>query len=228
MRVMEGQAVITENPGFRFPAPVRILAYFISVVFHPLFIPLYVTWFLMTTHPIQFADFSGRVRLAILGPVIENTLILPLAVVLLCKPLGFISSLQMKTQRDRIVPYVATMIFYYWIYRVSVYHSGNHESFPPMLCIFLLGNFIAIILAFLANIGLKLSMHSLAMGGVIGVMIQLLNDPYFNPSVPLLITICLAGLVASSRLVLSAHRSREIYWGFMIGILSQMVAIFLF
>ncbi|HVB03956.1 MAG TPA: hypothetical protein VNE41_09600 [Chitinophagaceae bacterium] len=217
-----------ENTITPFPAFMRVMANFISVLLHPLFIPLYATFFLMGSQPIQFADFSGRAKWAILLPVIENTIILPLAVVLLCKPLGFIGSVQLKTQKDRIIPYAATMIFYYWLFRVSTYHSADHEQFPALLCVFLLGNFISVILAFLANIALKVSLHALGMGAVLGVMIHLVNDPYFNVSVALIAAICLTGLVATARLILSAHRAREIYLGLLIGLIAQLMAVLFF
>jgi hypothetical protein len=221
---MEGPAAAPENSGIRFPPLLRGTATLISVIFHPLFIPLYVTGLLIASHPIQFADFSARGQLAILGPVIENTIILPLAVVLLLKPLGFINSMRLLTQKDRIVPYVATMIFYYWLYRVSAYHSQDHEQFPALLCVYLLGNFIAVILAFLANIIMKISLHGIAMGSVIGILLVMGNDPYFNVSGVLMAAFLLAGLVATSRLILFAHRSREIYYGIALGIFAQLLA----
>ncbi|HUX83679.1 MAG TPA: hypothetical protein VMV20_00475, partial [Chitinophagaceae bacterium] len=75
---MEGPESTGENLPIRFHPLLRAIALILSVVFHPLFIPLYATLLIMASHPIQFADFSGKARLAILGPVIENTIILPL------------------------------------------------------------------------------------------------------------------------------------------------------
>ena len=52
----------------------------------------------------------------------------PLVTVLLAKGLGFIDSVYLKTQRDRIIPYIACEIYYFWIayvLRHQAEYSGN-------------------------------------------------------------------------------------------------------
>ena len=46
------------EPPLRFPAPVKWLAKILSWVFHPLFIPVYVSWFLVKVQPYLFASFD--------------------------------------------------------------------------------------------------------------------------------------------------------------------------
>jgi hypothetical protein len=41
----------------------------------------------------------------------------------------------------------------------------------------------------------------------------------------LLLTLIIAGLVGTARLLLNAHQKDEIYGGYVVGILSQMIAI---
>jgi membrane-associated phospholipid phosphatase len=68
-------------------------------------------------------------------------------------------------------------------------------------------------------------MHTTGWGGVIGLLLMLMmGHMHMNVSLPLVVTFFVAGIVATSRLILSAHTPAEIYAGFMIGILSQWIA----
>jgi len=220
---MQEEELITadQEEAPRFAPPYRIIATFFSCLLHPMFVPVYGALFLVYTHPFHFAGFlTGGKELRIFGTIAVNTILLPIVTVLMLKKLDFIKSIYMHTQHDRVIPYMATMIFYFWVFYVF-----RHQSdIPLMLTIFFLGNFIAIILAFMGNIFMKISMHMLGMGGLLGLVCTLLNDPFFNPSVALIIAVLLCGIVATSRLILEAHTFRELYWGLMIGIFSQVVA----
>ncbi|HTE07959.1 MAG TPA: hypothetical protein VK628_04310, partial [Flavitalea sp.] len=96
------------------PLIIRAIAGLVSVVFHPLFIPIYISCFLLFLHPLLFAGYDLSSRLKLLGTVFVNLSLLPAITVFLCWRLKFISSLQMDTQRDRIIPLAAAMIFYFW------------------------------------------------------------------------------------------------------------------
>jgi hypothetical protein len=75
------------------------------------------------------------------------------------KPLGFISSYKMPTARERTIPLMATMIFYFWISHVFNNMAG---AVPQVLKVLLLGNFWGIIVVFIVNIFTRVSMHTSA------------------------------------------------------------------
>ena len=58
--------------------------------------------------------------------------------VFLLKALGFIESLYLRSQKDRIIPYIASGIFYFWAY--TVFRQQSH--YPVVLTGFILGVFI--------------------------------------------------------------------------------------
>ena len=66
-----------------------------------------------------------------------STAFLPLFSVLLMKQLGFIKSIFLRTQKDRIIPYIVCMIFYFWAWYVS---RNLHDS--PSLTAMLLAVFL--------------------------------------------------------------------------------------
>jgi hypothetical protein len=141
------------------------------------------------------------------------------------KAVGFIDSLYLRSQRDRIIPYIAAGIFFFWAYTVF----KQQPRYPLILTSFVLGIFLASSAALIANIYQKVSMHAIGMGGWLGLFLIIGYQQTQLMSWPLAIVIILTGFVCSSRLWLNAHRPIEIYTGLLIGLLSQFVAaIYLF
>ena len=152
---------------------VHTIAKFISVLFHPLFIPIYFVWFLLFIHPLAFIGFSAMQKFQTLIIVCINLTIFPLVSVLLLKALGFIESIYLKTQKDRIIPYIACGIFFFWAFTVF----KEQTKYPMILVVFILGIFLASSAALIANIYFKVSMHAIGMGGLLGAMLLLLDPP---------------------------------------------------
>jgi len=88
----------------------------------------------------------------------------------------------------------------------------------------LLGVFIASIAALMANIYFKVSMHAIAMGGLFCFFMILSLQGVFSMGIYLSIVVLIAGLVCTSRLLVSDHYPFEIYAGFLLGVLSQAIA----
>ena len=92
----------------------KILSGIISFLFHPVFVTLYIIAFLLYLHPSAFAGFSPEARRWVLIVVGLNAVFYPILTVLLLKALGFIGSIQLHEQKDRIIPLIASGIFYFW------------------------------------------------------------------------------------------------------------------
>jgi hypothetical protein len=206
------------DPGFH---PVlKGVAHLLSVVTHPLFVPLAGTWLIVITHPLAFASFDSKALFRIYASVVSNTIVLTGFTVIILRQLKFIGSIRLRTQRDRIVPYIATMTFYFWAFLVF----RHQKAVPQELAAFLLGNFLAVVIAFISNLFLKISMHGLGMGGLFGLMLCFLGDQNFNIALPLVVIVLLCGIVGTSRLILGEHSLREIYLAILFGAISQLLA----
>jgi hypothetical protein len=220
--IVSGNGSLQEDTP-RFNAAVRIPAHFISWLFHPLFIPLYVTWFLLYIHPSAFVALNEKVKFFKLIFVFANTALFPGLAVFLMWRLKFIQSIYLRTQKERIIPYAAAMVFYFWAWYVSRSLKDNHVLFMD----FLFASFLTVVAAWLANIYFKISMHALAIGGMAFFILRASFEgdgtSALYPSVALLI----AGLVCSARMVVSDHKAAEIYLGILVGILCQVLAIIL-
>ncbi len=215
-----------QNPlGAREPQPLvlRMVAYVFSVLFHPLFIPVMATWFLAFLQPGYFTGMPTHDKMMILVRVASNTIFFPLLTVLLLKAVGFIKSIFLKTQRERIIPYVATNLFYFWMYLVF----KNQAEVPQILTSFVFGIFLASSLALIANIYFKISMHALGVGALSGLMLIIVfSGLSYAIFLPAMVVFIIAGLVCTSRLIISDHTPFDIYSGLLIGILCQLIAYF--
>lgn len=201
------------------PAWIRVIAMILSYVFHPLFIPVYLTYFILTIHAYQFAGISEWGKTLKLLLVAITCCFMPLVSVLLLRALNFVDSIYLKTQRDRIAPYIISMIFYFSTW---YFFKKNHEV--TGLVSMALGIFNASVAGFLLNIIMKVSMHAIAMGVMTTFIALLAFHETVNLSLYLSIALFIAGIVCTSRLIVSDHHPREIYVGFMAGVISQLVA----
>ncbi|WP_207511160.1 hypothetical protein [Longitalea luteola] len=205
------------------PALIRALAHFFSCIFHPLFLPAYVTAFLLFIDPYAFAGINHKYKIFRLISVFFNTAVIPGFAVFLMWRLKLVQSMQLRTQKERIIPYAAAMIFYFWAW--YVFHSQKDN--PQPFLDFLLGSFLAVCAAWFLNIVTKVSMHAIGVGGLaVFFLLQAFNNQdvtgvYFS------FAILIAGVVCTSRLIVSDHSQREIYLGLFAGALCQLLAMWL-
>jgi membrane-associated phospholipid phosphatase len=158
----------------------------------------------------------------------------PLVSTLSLRAAGLISSIRLEDKKDRIGPLISTIIFYVWLFL-------NYRQFgigPEVFNSTILGAAIAISLSFLINNFSKISLHCIGMGGFVGAIglyrltipemsykLELGNNMLeLSPNLLLGFIIILAGLVGSARLYLKAHRSQDVFGGYLVGFLSQIVA----
>ena len=218
----------------------RILANLISVLLHPLFVIGYVMLFLMWANPYLFGFSGDKAEGLVVISIVSISVLFPMISILMMKALGLISTLEMKDKNERIGPLIVTGLFYMWLY-VNI---RNNDSIPAALSFFVLGCTISVFLALMINSFTKISLHTIAAGGLAtGMMYILFHFTYghLDVAIPvlqtqfrmsdrliLMIIMFTAGAVGASRLYLKAHKENEIYGGYVVGILSQLIAIRIF
>jgi len=68
----------------------------------------------------------------------------------------------------------------------------------------------------------KISIHSLAWGGVVGILLSMNRMVEGTLLIPTIVAIVLAGLVMSARLFLNAHTLREVLSGALTGFVAGL------
>lgn len=198
----------------------RIGARVISYIFHPLFVPLYTVLFLVYEADIFPSQDAWHKTLIIISVFVIYTL-LPLVTILLCKALGFIQSVFLKTSRDRIIPYVICEIFYFWGWYVS-----RNLEYPREMIMFQLAIFLSSCLGLIFNSYFKVSMHAISFGVISAFILISGMKADINYGFYISIALLSAGLVCTSRMITTNHTSNEIYSGFFIGVVAQLAACF--
>jgi hypothetical protein len=213
----------TVSEDLKYPLWMRSLAKFISLVFHPLFVGVMMAAYLIFVHPLYFVGFSEKEKMLKLLAVINNNVFFPLLVVALLRALGFNKSVLLKTQKERIVPYLASITFFFWTY----YVFKNQPETPRVIVYMCRGMFFASSVALVLNNYYKISMHGIGVGGLIGLMALTLVDGTLYSGIPFMVAIFVAGLVVTARKIVSDHQWFDIITGFLLGFLCQFVALWL-
>jgi hypothetical protein len=196
------------------------LSKIISTVFHPLFVPSMILAYLVLFSPNVFFGFPLEVKKWWLITVSYITITFPLITVLLLWRLKFIESIHMNGLKERYAPLIASMLFYFWVFWLF------HKQFqaPVVIQTWLLGTFLTTVMVFMSSIFFKISMHSAAWGSVVSFAI-LCTALYVDRSLVLLFaSLLLAGLIGSMRLYLQAHTNRQLWAGYIAGLVAIPLA----
>jgi hypothetical protein len=203
-----------------FPAPLLFSARLISILFHPLFIGVWMMAYITFFHPTIFLAVGDKSRMFKFITFVNNNVVFPLLVVLLMKGLGFSQSVYLRTQKERIVPYVASITFFFWTWNVFTHQPDAPEILQDMCQ----GMFFSACAALVFNSYFKISMHAIGVGGLMGLMLMISFYGQSYALWPFAVAVLIAGLVCTSRLMLSDHIPLDIVMGILVGLLGQLVA----
>jgi len=202
------------------PAPLQWFAKLVSYVFHPLFIPTYIYFFVAKAFPYEFSGMLRNASMFRTVIVFINTAFFPAVAIFLLWRLKFIESIFLRSQKERIAPYIIVMVFYWWLW----YLSKNFTDQPFELRIFFLGTFLTTPVALILNNFFKISMHAIGVGGAAGFIMVLSFVKQADLTAAIAISVLIAGIVCTARFLASDHTNKEIYTGLLLGILCQPLA----
>ena len=186
----------------------------ISVIFHPILIPLYILLFLLNQNLVFSPVIPLKSKLILSGIVIFSTIALPLLAAWLLYKLKLVSSITMKTREERIYPLLIVAIFYYMTYYML-------KSFPvsSLFSYYMLGSAFLVICALIISFWMKISLHMIGIGGFLGVFLGLSLKLSLDLSGLILPAILLCGIVGAARLNENSHKPSEVYTGFLAGVI---------
>ena len=171
-------------------------------------LPIYLNYKL----PQQFINFTYSV-------VLLNLVVSPILVSLYLKRKGFIESLEMKTTKERVIPYLVSAILY-----AVTFFLFRQVQMPPLYLKFFLGAFFAIVILLIATFfSQKISAHLAGLGGICGILYSI-SVITFTETLPwLMLAIIVSGFVASARVILKSHSGVELISGFFLGFGIQLI-----
>ena len=197
------------------------LTQLISIILHPIFMPLLALHLTLIVVPSIAFTLSQNLVL-IYCIVIFCTIILPLISIFWLIQKGRVSSLEMSNHKERSLPLVKTVI---WM-SVGYYLLENALFYTPILKAELLGAIIIILVAAIISKFWKISLHLLGIGGLVGVFIalQVIHGALLYL---LILFILLSGVLAVARIKQKAHNYAQVYAGFIVGLSVELITILL-
>ena len=165
-------------------------------------------------------------RLVILGLIFVFTFVLPALNVLMLLAFGNITSLTLGARQERIVPFVFISVLYILFAFLFYYKLPFSSNFNRLMLIIT----CMVVISLIITLFYKISIHSLAMCGAIGILLPL-NKVAEQVDLlwPTVMVIVMAGVVMSARLLIGAHTPREVMYGSLVGFLigfSGMILLF--
>ena len=189
----------------------------ISYVFHPLlfsFLGSFLYLYLSPKHILKEQEYI------ILLIVFVSTYIIPILLLAILKRFNMISDYHLRNIEERKFPVLFFIMLSFLLGRAMV-----STQIADLLAFSFFGVAFALSFTYLLfNIKIKTSLHTLGIGGIIGFVMVMSYEYRLNFNSLLAGLFILAGLIGVSRLALSAHRPKEIYIGFVLGLISQVIS----
>jgi hypothetical protein len=199
------------------------IAKIISIIFHPLLIPTYLIAVLMNLNIFFALMIPEEAKWKIIVLVLITSAIFPLLILYGMYRLKLVKSLTIESREERLYPYIATTIFFflscYMIWQINI---------SPVYYYCLLGASLLALMTLLINIFWKISAHTIAMGGALGVLISLQSVLLIDLLWLIAVTILISGAVGFARLRAGAHTQAQIYTGYIVGFLTTLLLILYF
>jgi hypothetical protein len=198
------------------------MAGIISVIFHPLLIPVYGLLIIFIA-PTLYNYLPSEVKKLVILIVLVNNVFLPVSLMPFLVHRNLISSWFMNERKDRVIPLMFSTILYivttYIIFRFSV---------PSFLKSFFIATSFLSLAATIVNFWWKISLYSIG-AGVLLALVLILSLKMYTPLLWYLIPVIIAGgLILSSRLQLNLHNPGQVWCGFLAGFIAFATILMLF
>lgn len=187
------------------------VAKIISIVFHPLLMPVYGMAIIFSA-PTLFGYLPSNVKKLLILIMLINNVLLPLSFMPFFMHRNIISSWAITERKERNIPLIIITILYgitsYLILRFPI---------PVFLKAYVLAASIISLIVTVINFWWKISLHSVGAGALIG-LVFILSLKMLTPLEWYLIsTVIIGALVLSSRLKLNIHSPQQVWIGLFLG-----------
>ena len=193
----------------------------ISILFHPLWMPILGTYILFT-HTL-LAIINPSIQTAIYKIIAVSTIGMPLLILVFFWYLKKFKSLEMNEPKERFFPLIIISIFYLFsffaLYKVKV---------PEVLYGFMMGSFVSTVCAAIINLRWKISLHAIGMGGITALITLIALMKYISIESIFFQTVLISGVVLTARLWLNKHSIWQVIAGYLLGFFVISITILCF
>ena len=194
----------------------NVLLKSISVVFHPLIMPLLGVIFYFSKTPRYIPEYVMKAKIF---SIVILTIILPILLFFLLKTINKVDSIYLKSTRERLIPLFINCIIISLILIRVLKSNEIVELFYFFLGI-LLSTLVCLILAIFK---VKASIHMIAASGFFMFAVALGIHYQININGTIALMMIILGAIATSRLHLKAHTNTELIIGMLTGLIPQLI-----
>ena len=188
----------------------------ISAVLHPIMVPTTGVLLYLLILP---NSYTSRQKTALLALIFITTYLVPILILVLFKKFNLINNFNINGVKERKVP-VALMIIVFYLLGNTI---ENNIKMTDISLLFYTSSIALTFVYLCLTYQLKVSIHLLSLGISTGFFI--LIGFIYNYSLPIVVigNILLAGIVANARMYLKIHQPKEVYLGFLSGLIAPFV-----
>jgi len=183
----------------------------LSACFNPFYLPIVGLILLFTLSYMSMMTWAYKLNVLIL--VYIFTIFLPTLLIYYYRRYQGWNLMELGLKERRIVPYIISIVCYFACYYIMIL-----MRIPRFMGNILVAALLIQMICALINIWWKISTHSAAIGGVTGALIAFSIIFGFNPVWWLSLSLIVAGLVGTSRMVLRQHSLSQVVVGYLLGI----------
>lgn len=187
------------------------IAQILSILFHPLLIPVYAL-LQMNLLPFFYPGADTLRHVLIFGSMFV-LVVPPIMWYILLYKLKVIESWKASTRKERIWPYLFTILSYLLVSTIC-YLLRVDYGFTELW----FGATLALVTVFIINFFWKISAHATGLGSWLGMLffLSIYND--YSLLSEIIVVSLSSGLIGWSRLKLEAHTPLQVFFGFLLGL----------
>ncbi|PLX08240.1 MAG: hypothetical protein C0596_08090 [Marinilabiliales bacterium] len=174
----------------------KTIAQVISYAFHPLLMASAAVFILFNSGH-YLSVVNSDIRDTIYSIFLILTFILPALFIPVLYYFRIITKLEIDLRKERLLPLVSILIIY-----SLAYYFMQRVSMPPILLKVILSSVVILAMSLLITVFWKISLHTTALGGLLGFVIYIGINSNLNVLFIGFIIIIVSGFVATSRLYL--------------------------
>ncbi len=192
-------------------SPAHKAAEFVSVLFHPLFMPLYGLLIIYSA-PTLLSYLPFKMKWAIFMLVVANNVILPLSVATILYSRGVIKSIYADERRERII-LLSVALFLYTLTALLLVKIPVPTFFKAYFVSIAAVTLVSLIISSFY----KISLHSAGIGGVLALAGFMTVQFDVASMVHVVILLLVAGVVMTARIGTGKHEPHQVWTGLLTG-----------
>lgn len=197
---------------------IMTLAKAVSLLSSPFYLPIIGLAALFMFSYLSLLPFTYKLMALIM--VYVFTIFMPTTLIRIYNNYHGWTPFELGMRERRIIPYVVSILCYFLCYYVMTLRHMPH----------LMGSIVVAALAVqvvcaMINMWWKISVHMAAIGAMAGALVSFAAIFMFNPVWWLCVIIFFAGLSGSARMILRQHSLKQIYVGFIVGVVTGFISV---